>query len=202
MPGVMPQPQGARQRPGAVGGAAARVATPGRGSSRPATSDSPYQVGQEIEVAIEDVAQGGWCIARPAGLPVIFVRHALPGERVVARVTEVTAKFARADAVEVREASKDRVQAPCEHARPGGCGGCDWQHASLPAQRALKAAVITQQLARLAGIQREVTVEPLPGESPARASAGVPAFSSQSAATASRACAATARTRSSRSATA
>jgi tRNA/tmRNA/rRNA uracil-C5-methylase (TrmA/RlmC/RlmD family) len=121
-------------------------------------------VGQEIEVAIEDAAQGGWCIARPAGLPVLFVRHTLPGERVVARVTEVTAKFARADAVDVREASGDRVQPPCEYARPGGCGGCDWQHASLPAQRALKAAVITQQLARLAGIDRAVTVEALPGD--------------------------------------
>ena len=60
-------------------------------------------------MAIEDVAQGGWCVARPEGLPVMFVRHALPGERVVARVTEVTSKFARADAVEIREASPDRV---------------------------------------------------------------------------------------------
>jgi tRNA/tmRNA/rRNA uracil-C5-methylase (TrmA/RlmC/RlmD family) len=125
---------------------------------------APYAVGQDVEVTIEDVAQGGWCIARPAGLPVLFVRHALPGERVVARVTEVTSRFARADAVAVSQASGDRVTAPCEHARPGGCGGCDWQHASLPAQRALKATVITQQLARLAGIHRDVTVEPLPGD--------------------------------------
>jgi tRNA/tmRNA/rRNA uracil-C5-methylase (TrmA/RlmC/RlmD family) len=97
---------------------------------------------------------------------VIFVRHALPGECVVARVTEVTSKFARADAVEIRQASPDRVDAPCPHARPGGCGGCDWQHASLSAQRALKATVITQQLRRLAGLDREVTVEPLPGDAP------------------------------------
>ncbi len=121
---------------------------------------------------IEDVAQGGWCVARPDGLPVMFVRHALPGERVVARVTEVTSKFARADAVEVLRASPDRVSAPCRHARPGGCGGCDWQHASLPAQRALKAAVIAQQLRRLAGIDRGVTVEPLPGDSPDPAAPG------------------------------
>ena len=121
---------------------------------------------------IEDVAQGGWCVARPDGLPVMFVRHALPGERVVARVTEVTSKFARADAVEVLRASPDRVTAPCRHARPGGCGGCDWQHASLPAQRALKAAVVAQQLRRLAGIDREVTVEPLPGDSPGTAAPG------------------------------
>jgi tRNA/tmRNA/rRNA uracil-C5-methylase (TrmA/RlmC/RlmD family) len=121
-------------------------------------------VGQDIEVTIEDVAQGGWCVARPDGLPVMFVRHALPGERVVARVTEVTSKFARADAVRILTSSAERVDAPCPHARPGGCGGCDWQHASLPAQRALKARVITQQLRRLAGIDREVTVEPLPGD--------------------------------------
>jgi tRNA/tmRNA/rRNA uracil-C5-methylase (TrmA/RlmC/RlmD family) len=123
-------------------------------------------VGQDVEVSIEDVAQGGWCVARPAGLPVMFVRHALPGERVVARVTEVTAKFARADAVEILRESPDRVKAPCPHARPGGCGGCDWQHATLPAQRSLKAAVVAQQLRRLAGIDREVTVEPLPGDAP------------------------------------
>ena len=167
MPGVVPRaqdgrlpggrphvPSGGRRRPGAVGGVATQA---GRGS------DS-FTVGQDVEVTIEDVAQGGWCVARPAGLPVMFVRHALPGERVVARVTEVTSKFARADAVRVLESSPDRVDAPCPHARPGGCGGCDWQHATLPAQRTLKAAVITQQLRRLAGIDREVTVEPLPGD--------------------------------------
>ena len=55
MPGVMPQPQGARRRPGAVGGAAARVAMPGRASSRPEAGEGPYQVGQEVEVAIEEV---------------------------------------------------------------------------------------------------------------------------------------------------
>jgi tRNA/tmRNA/rRNA uracil-C5-methylase (TrmA/RlmC/RlmD family) len=123
-------------------------------------------------VDIEDVAQGGWCVARPEGLPVMFVRHALPGERVVARVTEVTSKFARADAMQILRASPDRVTAPCRHARPSGCGGCDWQHASLPAQRALKAAVIAQQLRRLAGIDHEVTVEPLPGDSPGTAAPG------------------------------
>jgi len=123
-----------------------------------------FQVGEAIEVTTEDVAQGGWCVARPAGLPVLFVRHALPGERVLARVTEVTTRFARADAVEVREPSPDRVAPPCPYAHPGGCGGCDWQHAALPAQRALKAAVVAEQLRRLAGIERAVVVEPMPGD--------------------------------------
>ena len=113
---------------------------------------------------MSDVAHGGWCVARPDDGPVLFVRHALPGETVRARITEVTSQLARADAVEILTPSPDRVEPPCPHAHPGGCGGCDWQHATLPAQRSLKAAVIRQQLRRLAGIDREVTVEPLPGD--------------------------------------
>jgi len=124
------------------------------------------QVGQVLEVTTGEVANGGWCVARPdagpASGPVIFVRHALPGERAEVRITEVATRYARADAVRILVPSPDRVTPPCPVARPGGCGGCDWQHASLPAQRALKATVIAEQLRRLAGIDREVTVEPIP----------------------------------------
>ena len=123
-----------------------------------------YQEGQLIQLTIVDVAHGGWCVARPDEGPVVFVRHALPGETVRARVTEVTSRLARAEAVEILTPSPDRVEAPCPHAGPGRCGGCDWQHAALPAQRSLKAIVIRQQLRRLAGHDREVTVEPLLGD--------------------------------------
>jgi tRNA/tmRNA/rRNA uracil-C5-methylase (TrmA/RlmC/RlmD family) len=123
-----------------------------------------YQTGQVVEVTAGDVAHGGWCVARPVDGPVVFVRHALPGERVLARVTEVTSRLARAEAVEVLSASPDRVPPPCPYAHPGGCGGCDWQHAALPAQRSLKAAVIRQQLRRMAGLDREITVEALAGD--------------------------------------
>ncbi len=96
----------------------------------------------------------------------VFVRHALPGERVLAALTEAgeTASHWRADAVEVLEASPDRVDPPCPWAGPGRCGGCDWQHAALPAQRLLKAAVVSEQLARLAGLDVSVVVEPVPGD--------------------------------------
>ena len=123
-----------------------------------------YETGQVVTVTAGDVAHGGWCVARPDDGPVVFVRHALPGETVLARVTEVTSRLARAEAVKVLAPSPDRVEPPCPHAGPGGCGGCDWQHARLPAQRSLKAAVIRQQLKRLAGLDREVTVEALPGD--------------------------------------
>ncbi len=132
-----------------------------------AAKSAPAQ-GELLDLTVGEVAHGGWCVARSAAGAdqgkVVFVRHALPGERVRARVTSSTAKFARADAVEVLEPSPDRVEPPCSYARPGGCGGCDLQHASPAAQRAIKAQVISQQLRRIAGIDRAVEVEELPGD--------------------------------------
>jgi tRNA/tmRNA/rRNA uracil-C5-methylase (TrmA/RlmC/RlmD family) len=118
-----------------------------------------------LDLAVTGVAHGGWCVARDAGGRVVFVRHALPGEQVRARVTDATASFARAEAIEVLRASPDRVPPRCPHARPGGCGGCDWQHADLAAQRRLKAEVVRDQLRRIVGVDRTVTVEPVAGDS-------------------------------------
>ncbi|MEU7552242.1 TRAM domain-containing protein [Streptomyces sp. NPDC044571] len=114
-------------------------------------------VGEEYEVEVGPVAHGGHCIARTADGRVLFVRHTLPGEKVVARVTEgeTDSRFLRADAITVLEASKDRVQAPCPYAGPGKCGGCDWQHAKPGAQRRLKGEVVAEQLKRLAGLTPE-----------------------------------------------
>jgi tRNA/tmRNA/rRNA uracil-C5-methylase (TrmA/RlmC/RlmD family) len=122
----------------------------------------PAESSELIELEIGAVANGGSCVARHEGR-VVFVRHTLPGERVRARVTQETKHFLRADAVEILEASPDRVQAPCPFAGPGRCGGCDWQHVSLAAQRQLKAAVVEEQLRRVAGLEREVVVEEVPG---------------------------------------
>ncbi|ALX04698.1 hypothetical protein AERYTH_08330 [Aeromicrobium erythreum] len=107
-------------------------------------------------VEVGPVAHGGSCVARLDG-QVVFVRHSLPGERVRIRVTDTTKRFLRADAVEVLEASPDRVEPPC--ALAGTCGGCDFQHVDPAAQRRLLADVVAEQLRRLAGIERDVVVE-------------------------------------------
>ncbi|MFI8419469.1 class I SAM-dependent RNA methyltransferase [Streptomyces sp. NPDC085479] len=114
-------------------------------------------IGEEYEVEVGPVAHGGHCIARTEEGRVLFVRHALPGERVTARVTEgdESSRFLRADAVDILDASKDRIEAPCPFAGPGKCGGCDWQHAKPGAQRRLKGEVIAEQLQRLAGLTPE-----------------------------------------------
>src|SRR4051794_3700060 len=121
-------------------------------------------VGDELELEVGAVAHGGHCVARAEG-QVVFVRHALPGERVRAKITESGPheRFLRADAVEVINASPARVQPPCPYAGPDRCGGCDWQHATLAEQRRLKSTVIAEQLRRLAGLERTVEVQALPG---------------------------------------
>ncbi|QKW09664.1 class I SAM-dependent RNA methyltransferase [Streptomyces sp. NA04227] len=141
------------------------------GEAKPAAGEKTSLVGQEFEVEVGPVAHGGHCIARTEAGQVLFVRHTLPGERVVARVTEGDegARFLRADAVEILEPAKDRVAAPCPYAGPGRCGGCDWQHAKPGAQRRLKGEVIAEQLQRLAGLTPEEagwdgTVMPAPGD--------------------------------------
>ena len=122
-------------------------------------------VGERYEVEAGPVAHGGHVVARHEGR-VLFVRHAVPGERVTVEVTEGDegSRFLRADAVEVHEPSPDRVEPPCPWSGPGLCGGCDFQHVSLPAQRDLKAAVVHEQLQRLAGLDVAVTVEAVPGD--------------------------------------
>ena len=113
-------------------------------------------------VEVGPIAHGGHCVARHEGR-VIFVRHALPGEQVMITITDTTQrKYWRGDAVEVVEASPDRIEPRCPISGPGRCGGCDFQHVELAAQRELKAAVLAEQLQRLAGIDRYVEVEEVP----------------------------------------
>lgn len=125
-------------------------------------------VADRVELTVGPAVHGGHCVGRIGG-QVVFVRHALPGERVVAEITEVRRGYLRADAVAVLDASPDRVVPPCRYAGPGGCGGCDLQHVTPAAQREWKAAVVRDQLQRLAGLGAEelaglaVRVEALPG---------------------------------------
>lgn len=120
----------------------------------------------ELELDVGAVAHGGFCVARHR-TRVVFVRHTLPGERVLARVTDDSHDaYWRADAVRVLRASPDRVPAPCPVAAAAGCGGCDWQHVTPHRQRLMKADVVRDQLRRIARLdpgRLDIAVEPLPG---------------------------------------
>ena len=156
---------GSGQGPGP--GPAGPVSRPRRPRVRQQRGQS--HVGERYEAEVGPVAHGGHCVVRlplAEGDRVVFVRHALPGERVVVEITEGTEgdRFWRGDAVEVITADPDRVAAPCPYAGPGLCGGCDFQHVSLSRQRDLKAGVVREQLRRLAGLEVDVVVEAVPGD--------------------------------------
>ena len=109
----------------------------GAAVSRAPLSADELAPGVEVEVDIGAVAHGGHCVARFDGR-VIFVRLALPGERAVVRITEAKrGSFCRGEVIRVLRADPRRIEAPCVHYHPGGCGGCDFQHADAgPAARA------------------------------------------------------------------
>ena len=116
------------------------------------------QSGDQLEVDITAIAHGGHCIARYEGR-VIFVRHAIPGERVIVEISDVTKSFARGNCISVIKASKHRVNPPCSFARFDGCGGCDFQHIDPNYQRELKREIIKEQFSRLAKMEIDVEVE-------------------------------------------
>ena len=111
----------------------------------------PVSRGDVIELRIGNIAHGGHFIAHWGGRT-FFVRHAISGELVNARVTDVTSKISRADAIEILEPSPSRVPVSCGVAGPGGCGGCDFLHIQPSAQRDLKTIVLRDALTRQGGL--------------------------------------------------
>lgn len=104
----------------------------------------------ELTLTAGPPANGGRCVARHDGR-VVFVRYALPGERVRARVVGDHGSYWHADVVEVLEPSPDRVDPLCPIAGVDGAGCCDLAFADPDAARRLKGAVVANQLTRLGG---------------------------------------------------
>jgi tRNA/tmRNA/rRNA uracil-C5-methylase (TrmA/RlmC/RlmD family) len=124
---------------------------------------STLKTGDLVQVTIEKVAHGGHFIARHDGA-VIFVRHAIPGEKCTIQITSTGSSFNRADVVSVETPSEFRVEAPCTFSHRNGCGGCDFQHISVDHQRTLKSDVIAEQFSRIAKMELRIDVEEV-GES-------------------------------------
>ncbi|MCD2444095.1 class I SAM-dependent RNA methyltransferase [Agromyces sp. SYSU K20354] len=140
-----------------------RGGTP-RPAPKPPSTDGPI-----VTLEVERVAHGGVFVAHHEGR-VVFVADAIPGERVVARVVDRSKdRFWRAETVEVLEASPDRrphiwAEASVERAPERRAGGAEFGHIATGRQRALKAEVLVDALARFGGVERDVVVEPVPVE--------------------------------------
>jgi tRNA/tmRNA/rRNA uracil-C5-methylase (TrmA/RlmC/RlmD family) len=122
----------------------------------------------ELTLVTGAPANGGSCVAHHEGR-VVFVRYALPGERVRVRVTAERGSYWHAEVVEVIEPSQDRVASLCPIAGVDGAGCCDLAFATPEATRALKAQVVANQLQRLGGHRwsgAEAGAEPLSDSGP------------------------------------
>ena len=109
--------------------------------------DDPH----EMVLRPDRAANGGEAVGRVGGR-VVFVRDAIPGELVRARVVDDTQKrFVRAEAVEILEPSPHRVDPVCDAARHGA-GCCDLSFVSVEHARTLKAEVVADALARIGGL--------------------------------------------------
>lgn len=114
----------------------------------------------ELVLSTGPAANGGSCVARHDGR-VVFVRYALPGERVRVRLTAQKGSYWHADAVEVLEASPDRIDPLCPVAGVDGAGCCDLAFVEPGAARLLKAEVVANQLARLGDYTWAGVAEPV-----------------------------------------
>lgn len=110
-------------------------------------------------------ANGGSCVAHHEGR-VVFVRYALPGERVRVRVTADRGSYWHAEVVEVVDPAPGRVTSLCPIAGVGGAGCCDLAFAAPEVARRLKAEVVANQLERLGGHAWSGEAEPLADSAP------------------------------------
>lgn len=130
-------------------------------------------------VTLETYAHGGEAIGRLQDGRTVFAPYAIPGERVRVKLVEGKPRFARAELVEIIEASPKRVEPRCRHffsltppsvppvdgwerggvspvnggETDGVCGGCHYQHISYDEQLQAKADILRDQLARIGKLE-------------------------------------------------
>lgn len=114
-----------------------------------------------FELTLDEMVHGGQALGRHAGRA-IFVPYAIPGERILARLTDDRGRYAFAAGATLLEPSPHRVEPRCPHFGPGGCGGCHFQHIDYAAQPGYKRDVVIDQLTRIGGFSDPVVHPTLP----------------------------------------
>ncbi len=126
--------------------------------SRAAAAGNVAEPDYRLDIESLDLDARG--VARHEG-KVVFVRGALPGERVLARRVRNKPSYDVAETVAVERESSQRVVPRCPHF--GTCGGCSMQHLHPAAQLAIKQRVLEDQLRRIAGLEPGTILRPVAG---------------------------------------
>lgn len=116
------------------------------------------QIGDTFEAVAEKPVHGGAMLATAPDERRVFLRGALPGEEVLARVTSVHKKYLWADTVKVFHPSVHRVEGIWPDGLKSGVGGIELAHASTDYQRLWKHLVLAEQISRIGGPELETQV--------------------------------------------
>jgi 23S rRNA (uracil1939-C5)-methyltransferase len=130
-------------------------------------SSVPPVVKSPLQLTLEKLVYGGEGLARlPADEhgrgKAVFIPFVLEGEQVEATLTEEKPGFSRARAEKILEASAHRIEPGCPYFQR--CGGCHYQHSGYEHQLEIKAAILKENLRRLAKLEldKELTIHASP----------------------------------------
>ncbi len=109
-----------------------------------------------MQLTIEKLVYGGDGLARlPADEhgrgKAVFLPFVIEGEKVEASLVEEKPGFARGRTEQLLEASSQRVEPGCPYFQR--CGGCHYQHSSYEHQLEVKAAILKENLRRIAKLE-------------------------------------------------
>jgi len=119
--------------------------------------------GEILDLTIDRVAFGGQGIAHADGL-VIFVKGAIPGDKVNALIYKKKKAYAEARIQELLVPSPDRIKAPCPYF--GICGGCQWQHVKYERQLEYKKEHVEEALSHIGSLSGVKVHVPIPSNKP------------------------------------
>jgi len=105
--------------------------------------------GDQVEVNVESLANGGDGVAKVDSIP-IFIERAAQGDRLAIHLFDVRKDFARGAIEEIVKPAAERVKAPCFHYER--CGGCQWQHIDYKQQLKHKQQLVVDALHHIGGI--------------------------------------------------
>ena len=125
--------------------------------------------GNIFDVKVRSLAFGGYGIAKVEG-QVCFIPGVIPGEIVKIKVKSIKKNHFTAIALELIEASPDRVEPVCPWAakptgdgriKPSVCPGCSYQHISYPAELKIKQQQFMELFTHTGGLEDVNFLEPL-----------------------------------------
>lgn len=115
--------------------------------------------GQIVDLKIDAAAYKGLSVGRLDEL-VIFVRNAVPGDRVQARIVRKKRNYAEAVVEEILETSPHRTEPRCRYF--GICGGCTWQNSTYEHQLLFKQRQVEEIFSRLANLDSALVHPTIP----------------------------------------